>query len=403
MLGSRYLSAPIVSDCLDHGKMAFITGPRQVGKTTLAKQIGRRIGTFSYWNWDDSETKKTWATAPKSLVASSPQNSLVILDEIHKDKRWRNTLKGLYDAFYESNRFIVTGSARLDTLKRGGDSLMGRQFTFRLHPYSVAEVVGIANTPDQFLALFKTPTAKTGKAVNEAYDLLVRFGGFPDPFHKQSERYRKMWSRGRLEKIVKQDLFDLTRVHDLSQFEVLALMLKERVGSLSSYRSLSEDMQVNEVTIKQRLQHLECVYWHYLVQPLSKNVVNAIKKAAKSYLWDWAELVDPPTRYENMVVSHLLKAAHYWSDLGYGEFELRFIRDKQQREVDLVLLKERVPWLLVEIKSRNTAPNKALVHFRQNWPKAHAVQIVNEPNYYRHHKDANLHVVSVQNFLALLA
>jgi len=382
--------------------MAFITGPRQVGKTTLAKQLGEKSGDFSYWNWDDSETKKIWSTKPKTLIESSTQNSLIIFDEIHKAKRWRNTLKGLYDGFHESNLFIVTGSARLDTLKRGGDSLMGRQFTFRLHPYSVRELTGKPKTPDQFIEFFKTPTAKTSKTVNEVYDWLTKFGGFPDPFHKQSERFQRMWSRGRLEKIVKQDLFDLTHVHDLSQFEVLALMIKERVGSLLSYRSIAEDIQLNEVTTKQRLQHLECVYWHYLVSPLAKNVVSAIKKAAKAYLWDWAEVPDPAARLENMVVSHLLKAAHFWSDLGYGEFDLRFIRDKQQREVDLVLLKDGSPWLLVEVKSRDTAPNKPLVHFRKNWPKALAVQLVDEANYYRYHKDADLHVVSVRNFLAEL-
>lgn len=402
MIDSRYLLDSIISDCLSHHKIAFITGPRQVGKTTLAKQIGEKTGPYSYWNWDDSETKKIWVTKPKTLVELTSQNSLIIFDEIHKAKGWRNTLKGLYDGFRENNRFIVTGSARLDTLKRGGDSLMGRQFTFRLHPYSVAELTRKPNTPDQFSKMFKTPTAKTSKAVNEAYDLLAKFGGFPDPFHKQTERYRKMWSRGRLEKIVRQDLFDLTHVHDLSQFEVLALMIKERVGSLLSYRSISEDMQLNEVSVKQRLKQLECVYWHYLVTPLSKNVVNAIKKAAKSYLWDWAEVLDPAARLENMVVSHLLKATHYWSDLGYGEFDLRFIRDKQQREVDLVLLKDGTPWMLIEIKSRDTSPGKALVHFRKKWPKALAVQLVDEKDYYRHHKDADLHVVSVRNFFGEL-
>lgn len=402
MPDSRYLLNPIIDDGLNHRKMAFITGPRQVGKTTLAKEIGKKNGTFSYWNWDDSETKKVWATQPKSLLEHTSHNSLIIFDEIHKDKRWRNTLKGLYDAFHESNLFVVTGSARLDTLKRGGDSLMGRQFTFRLHPYSVRELTGKPNTPDLLTKQIKSPTAKTSKAVNEAYELLTKFGGFPDPFHKQSERYRKMWSRGRLEKIVRQDLFDLTRVHDLSQFEVLALMIKERVGSLLSYHSISEDMQVNEVTIKQRLKDLECVYWHYLLPPLSKNVASAIKKAAKSYLWDWSEVADSPARLENMVVSHLLKAAHYWSDLGYGEFDLRFIRDKLQREVDLVLLKDNTPWLLVEIKSHQTALNKPLVHFRKNWPKALAVQLVDELDYYRYHKDADVSVISVRKFLAEL-
>ncbi len=263
MIDIRYLSNPITADCLHHRKMAFITGPRQVGKTTLAKQIGKKLGPFSYWNWDDSDTKKAWTIQPKSLVASTSQNTLIILDEIHKAKRWRNTLKGLYDGFHETNRFIITGSARLDTLKRGGDSLLGRQFTFRLHPYTVAELNGTLNTPDQLLHFFKSPTAKTKKAVHSTYDLLTKFGGFPDPFHRQSERYRKMWSRGRLEKIVRQDLFDLMRVHDLSQFEILASIIKERVGSLLSYRSISEDMQVNEVSIKQRLKQFK--YKHFWI------------------------------------------------------------------------------------------------------------------------------------------
>lgn len=402
MLDARYLRDPIITDGLNHGKMAFITGPRQVGKTTLAMQIGKKLGDSSYWNWDDFETKKIWSTKPKSLVETSRENSLIIFDEIHKDKRWRNTLKGLYDVFHASNRFIVTGSARLDTLKRGGDSLMGRQFTFRLHPYSVGELTGKLRTPEHVMEFLKFPSARSSKATHEAYELLTRFGGFPDPFHKQSERYQKMWSRGRLEKIVRQDLFDLTRVHDLSQFEILALMIKERSGALLSYHSVAQDMQVNEVTIKQRLQHLESVYWHFLLMPLSRNVANAIRKAAKSYLWDWAEVVDEPARLENMVVSHLLKAAHYWTDLGYGDFKLHFIRDKQKREVDLVITRVGVPWLFIEIKSRDTVPNKPLVYFRKKWPKAVALQLVDEPNYYRYHKDCDLHVLSVRRFLAEL-
>ncbi|MDD4976464.1 MAG: AAA family ATPase [Bacteriovorax sp.] len=142
---ARYLSNDIVELALKRHKMAFISGPRQVGKTTLAKSYKIEFDQFVYKNWDESTFRKLWVKSPNSIqeefsLAKIKDKKLIVFDEIHKSKGWKQKLKGIYDELGDEIKIIVTGSARLNIFKKGGDSLMGRYLNFRLHPLSYGEV-----------------------------------------------------------------------------------------------------------------------------------------------------------------------------------------------------------------------------------------------------------------------
>jgi predicted AAA+ superfamily ATPase len=180
----RYLFEPIRTDVAE--KMAFISGPRQVGKTTLAFQL---LGTRdrrhpAYLSWDDVRVR------PRIRAGELPAGErLIVLDEIHKYARWRGLVKGLFDTREADQSFIVTGSARLDVYRRGGDSLHGRYHPFRLHPLSLGEVGG----------------------ERKALEVLLRFGGFPEPFFAASEQKWRRWQRERKDRIVRDDGYARSR------------------------------------------------------------------------------------------------------------------------------------------------------------------------------------------------
>ena len=147
---TRYLQAPIKHLCFSGHKMAFVSGPRQCGKTTMAKLMLAQRPSGSYRNWDDVVFRRQWTKDPSTLIpASAGAVPLVVLDEIHKAKSWKRTLKGVYDTLREPADLMVTGSARLSVYKKGSDSLTGRYFHFRLHPFTLGEME-TPGTPSPF-------------------------------------------------------------------------------------------------------------------------------------------------------------------------------------------------------------------------------------------------------------
>lgn len=394
----RYLVDPVFHDALGAGKMAFISGPRQVGKTTLALQIARKYPDKIYRNWDDVSFRRQWVKEPSSIPTAGPAGACLILDEVHKAKGWKQTLKGIYDVNKELCPIIVTGSAKLDVFRKGGESLLGRYFHFRLHPYSLGEIEGTSRpSPKDLLAYLKNPSAHTAKSALTVQDCLLKFGGFPDPFEAQSERHWRMWSRGKLDKMIREDLRDLSRVLELSRLEMLAALLPDRVGSPLSMKSLAEDLEVSQPTIKHWLKYLEIAFYHFTVTPFSRNMARAVKKEGKIYLWDWSELKEPGAKQENFVAGALLKAVDYWNDLGYGAFSLHLFRDKEKREVDFVITEKQKPWLLVEVKSGREEIHPALAYLSRKWPQAVCVQLVSRPDFYR--LVHGIHLISLPNFL----
>ena len=305
MTKKRYLNQIIQEDALKDKKMAFISGPRQVGKSTLAKSM--LLHSQNYYSWDQTEFKTAWAKSPVRSIDGRDQGCIV-LDEIHKDRRWKTRLKGLYDSIGQDVEIIVTGSARLDLYRQGGDSMMGRYIPYRLHPYTVAE----SDFPVSPENIFQT------KKAQHSWDDLLVTGGFPEPYFKGSKNWATRWSRLRRERLVLEDVRDLRAVRDLSGLEVFVELFPRQVGSLLSINSLREDTGVAYGTAWEWTKTLEALYFHFLVKPYSKKISRAVRAEPKAYLYDIMPLTDPGARRENLIALHLFKACQYWTDTAHG-------------------------------------------------------------------------------------
>jgi predicted AAA+ superfamily ATPase len=341
-------------------KMVFIGGPRQVGKTTLSLQyLSNQNGMPAnekhpgYLNWDTPGVSK----ALKEGLLPADQKTLVF-DEIHKYKQWRNLIKGFWDREKSERKILVTGSARLDYYTRGGDSLVNRYRYFRLHPYTLLEM-----NP-------KKPSSSDLHA-------LIKFGGFPEPLFSQSEKEHRLWQRDRMTRVIREDLLDLERVHEISMIELLVESLKPRIGSVLSIQKLREEVQSDHKTIGRWIKILENLYVCYRIPPYGSSRIRAVKKEQKLYFWDWSNPkssgVTVPSAsegaiLENFVASQLLAFCHYLEDTQGFEMELRFIRDTDLREIDFVVLKDRKPLFAVECKSGDQRPSKHLMYFAERLP-----------------------------------
>ena len=339
----RALHAPVESAL--KGRMAFIGGPRQVGKTTLAlsllgpKATPRHPG---YLNWDNP-------SVPPALRRGllPPNEPRIVLDEIHKYARWRTLVKGLYDTEKGHRQFIVTGSARLDHYRKGGDSLVGRYRYFRLHPLSLPEL-----------------ERAMGPDVGHLSALLT-FGGFPEPLIARDARTLRLWQRERLTRVVREDLRDLERVREVSLIEELVDMLPDKVGSLLSVRGVREDLDIDHKTAERWITILERLYVCFRLPPFGSRRIRALKKQQKLYLWDWSMVPDAGPRFENLVAAQLLKFCHWQEDVEGHRMELRFLRDTDGREVDFVVLKNRAPLFAVECKTGGKAVSPAIRYFAE--------------------------------------
>jgi len=327
-------------------KMVFVSGPRQVGKTTLAKSL---VAKPAYLNWDIPEHRE------KILRRQFPPNEpFWALDEIHKFSAWRNLLKGLFDAHHGSTEILVTGSAKLDFYRRSGDSLQGRYFSHRLHPFSWKEIAG--------------------KSKQDLEDLF-QFGGFPEPFFKGSTSFSKRWSRDYRFRLIREELVSLEQVSDLGKIELLSLLLPERVGSPLSQASLARDISVSPKTAMSWLNIFERLYSIFFLSPYQKETIRSVRKEKKHYHWDWTLVPSPPQRFENMVASHLLKYVHYIQDTQGEELTLHYFRDSDGREVDFVLAdKSRIKWA-IEVKWKEEEIHKPLLYFKRKFPEAETWQV----------------------------
>jgi predicted AAA+ superfamily ATPase len=341
----RYLRATLAR-VLDSRKMAFVGGPRQVGKTTMALGfLGEDADEQhpGYLNWDDPRMRPPMRRA--ELPVGEP---VLVFDEIHKYARWRNLLKGIWDTEKSRRRIIVTGSARLDYYRKGGDSLAGRYRYFRLHPFSLREW-------DE-------------DAKPSSLDELLRFGGFPEPLFGQDETEHRIWQRDRLSRVVREDLRDLERVREISLVEHLVDLLPERVGAPLSIANLRQDLEVDHKTVERWLQILENLYVCFRVAPYGVPRIRAVKKERKLYLWDWSSVADSGARFENLVASQLLKYCHLLEDVEGRRMELRYLRDRDKREVDFVVLRDGRPLFAVECKTGDRAVSGPVRYFAERTP-----------------------------------
>lgn len=382
----RYLESPIAKDL--QKKFVLLSGPRQVGKTTLAKAIVS-AGNGVYLSFDDSDDRD------EILNKRYVHHSLVCLDEFHKFARWKSHIKGVFDKFSPHLHLLLTGSAKLDIYQKSGDSLLGRYYLHHLHPLTLGE-----------LSKSKVPSIPTNESIvnpvvrKSGLDELIRFGGFPEPFDSQSETEHRRWSNMRRNLLIKEDLRELTEVRLLSLAEQLVSLLPERIGSLFSARALAEVVQVSAPTILQWMDIFSRLFIVYKVLPYSKGIGRSLHRQPKYFFWDWSQVKDSGARFENLVAGHLFKAAQQWTNLGLGNVELRFIRDRDGREVDFLLLREGSPWFMVECKVAETSISHGLAFFSRklNIPGIQLLQIENQ-----FRKQGNIALISADRWLPKIA
>lgn len=400
----RYLQDEVTSLALSRGKMAFISGPRQVGKTTLGKSFMPEFQQSLYKNWDESRFRRLWIKAANDIkdefdLTKVNDTRLLILDEIHKAKGWKQRLKGIYDELAHEISIIVTGSARLNVFKKGGDSLMGRYLNFRLHPFSYGELLN--KTPSEPASWRDNLFKKSSESLpQKPLDQLLAFSGFPEPLFAASERVLRVWRQGRNEKIVREDLRDLSRLPELSQVEMLTSLLPTKVSSPLSVQSLREDLEVSHGSVTRWLNYLNELFYFYELKPWSKSVPRTLKKEGKIYLYDWTEVESPGARFENLIAGHLLKACHFWTDTGRGAFELFYLRNKEKQEIDFLIAKDRKPWLCLEAKLSDTRIDHRSVEKLTSNLGCPYVQVVLDSGVWRAEK--NTLVVSAARLLAEL-
>ena len=360
----RYLDDVISRDLIK--KMVFVTGPRQVGKTTLSRML-LAITPGQYLNYDVADdraviTRATW----------SSQAPLLVLDEIHKMPDWKPWLKGVVDGKPAKQQLLVTGSARLDTFRQAGESLAGRFFAWRLHPISVREWC-----------------THTGSAPDDALAHLLTRGGFPEPCLAKDDDEAQRWRRQYFDGLIRNDVLEFSRLYELTAMRLFTELLRQRVGSPLSLASIARDLNVSPITLKRYLEILEALYIVFVVRPWHHNIARATLQAPKVYFFDTGLVQgDEGIRFENLVACHLLKHVHWQQDAKGKEVDLHYVRTKDGAEVDFCLSHKSIEGdtltHLIECKLRDNKPHTALKRFAAQWADAQAVQVVRN---LRHEED----------------
>ena len=347
----RYCEQFIAQDL--QKKMVFIGGPRQVGKTVLSQRLCEGYQRSLYLNWDFEADrnlllKRQWRT----------DDQLIVFDELHKYPKWKQWIKGVYDTKPKNQQYIVTGSARLDVYRQGGDSLMGRYHYWRLHPLTLDE------RPHNLSAA-------------QTYHRLMTVGGFPEPFLQADAREARRWRRERFDRILQEDIRDVENVREIQLLRIFADALRERVGSMISLSNLARDLQISPKTAKSWLALLERMYLLFPIHPFTANIPRAIQKPAKVYFYDNADCIaDTGTRLENLVATHLLKRLHFIEDYHGHRCQLNYIRDRDGREVDFVTVIDGKIHQLIEVKLSDDTLSKNLKYYKEKLSPKHTIQLV---------------------------
>jgi len=376
----------------DFGRqMRFIAGPRQTGKTTIAKlflQSQAASAASLYYNWDNRKIRDAYiennhffAADIYNVPPDKDGKRWLCMDEIHKYPGWKNILKDFFDSYGEEVKFIITGSARLDMMRQSGDSLSGRYFNFRLNPVSLLEFSG---------ADFAAPPADASDMIRDKLDspcylqdellALLEFSGFPEPLGTGTKRFQRRWKSAYLDTLVREDLRELTELKNIEKTAQLMQLLPPRIASPLSINALAEDLHVSYATAANYLFALELGYLIFRISPYHEKIARSLKKGKKAYFYDWTRAGNPASRFENYIAVELKSRINLWEDAGYGIFELNYIRNRDGRETDFLIVRDQSPWLLVEVKLKRSAIDYHHKKNRKTLGNIPFVQIVLENN-----------------------
>lgn len=394
-------------------QMRFIAGPRQSGKTFLAKYFLEKKGYLNlYYNWDSRIIRNTYKKEnyffQKDLYNTEKKSDYywICFDEIHKMPKWKNILKDFFDSFHENVKFVVTGSAQLDSYRKAGDSLAGRYLMFHLFPIALFELTHKDNT---FLEIspnsnqFIERILETVKYYPNEQEQLLKFSGFPEPLLRSKINFQRRWKNDYIDKLIKEDLRDITRIVALENIATLMLLLPSKIGLPLSINSLVNDIGINYTSIKNYLNALQLSYVIFSIKPYSKRVNRAIKKEVKSYFFDWTRCVSEGALFENYVAMQLVTWITLVNDLGISELDIRYVRLRDGKETDFLILKDNSPWLLIEAKLSKT-PTIESHHYRisEMLGKIPLVQLIKEENIVTKETASGFYQISASRFFGNL-
>jgi hypothetical protein len=413
----RIIEGYAFDESLTGRHMVFLAGPRQVGKTVLARHwLEKRQCPSLYFNWDDISTRQAYLA--DSRFFESPARSLgikdpwIVFDEIHKRNRWRDILKGAYDLFGNELRFLITGSSRLDLFRRSGDSLIGRYNLFHMMPLNISEITRLRRDPcflkerephKLFDAFEKQISRPLAPEVAEAYKILWRYGPFPEPVLKQNDRFSRKWHQDYISLVIRQDLKDLSRVVELDKVENLLFLISPRIMAPLSMANLANELEVAHTTVKSWLEQLKRLYLLFPVAPGTRKISRGLKREKKWYFLDWYYAPEGPARLENMVATYLYRACLAMTDMGYGNYRLNYIRTLDKKEIDFIIDLDNRPVLAVEVKSGDPMLSKPLQN-RRAWfvdTPTLGVQVVDKRGVLQKFPD-HTWMISVERFLSVL-
>lgn len=380
--------------------LVMLAGPRQAGKTTFARDIvAKDFSDVIYFNWDLAKDKKRLISDPiffsKEPRSSESSRPLVILDEIHKYRDWKNYLKGLYDQFSAEYQFFVTGSGRLEFSRKAGDSLAGRFLKFHIFPLTLAELSGRRKTLSAFLDNplegFDDTQAGTTK---EVFDSLWELSGFPEPFTKGKKTFWSTWSASYGQQIVRDDLRTVADIRNLDNIETLFALVPGKVASPLSMNNLAEDIQVAFDTVKNWLLLFDAFYLTFRLSPWTMKISRSILKEKKIYLFNFPAIDDAAARFENLAALEFLRAVETWNDHGWGKFSLHYLRNTDKQEVDFLIANNNKPFLLAETKLSDDTPAASLLSF-QSFLNIPAVVLVKKEGIKKIYRNGKNSVLSV--------
>ena len=374
----RELYSAIWQELARDKNMIFLAGPRQAGKTTFSHIISNSFANVLYFNWDIPEDRLALLENPTFFTEIPRHDSsapLIIFDEIHKYKDWKNYLKGAYDKFFQDYVFLVSGSGRLDIYQKGGDSLAGRYFLFHLWPFTIGELAEKNRTIEEFLDAPLQMDIDRENKLGDLWQRLKQFSGFPEPYLAGRPTTYRRWSTTYANQLIREDIRDLSGIKSIGDIETLYFLLPGKIGSPISIPTLARDLKVSYNSVNNWLKLFERFFLTISITPWTLKISRAIQKERKVYLWDFPRIKDDGARFENMVALELWRAVSNWNDMGYGEFSLHFIKNKEQQEVDFLLTCDNTPFLLVEAKFSDNQPSKALKKF-QHALNVPAVQLI---------------------------
>lgn len=369
----RLYQSIIETHLRDYHQMVILAGPRSVGKTTLCKEILSSRKALSL-NWDNIADRELILSGPENILHKINMKStgnglpIVVFDDLSLYREWKNLLKGYYDVLSNQCRFIIIANEKVNIYRSGQDSMMGRYFSYQIHPLTVSELCQRSDFSNDY---------SLPKEIAEGnWNTLLKYGGFPEPFLKSTQRYHSQWSKNRRDCWVTIDAREQARVTDSQLFNLLIELLERNVGQATNFTSVARPLQISVPTVQHWYEVLCNHYYCFSLSPWTGNIKRSLQKAPKFYLYDWSQIKDENKKIENFVACHLKKTIDFWNDIGLGSYQLFYIRDKDGYEVDFVVIKNGNPWMMLDVvNSKIKDLSQSLLHFQKQLDLSHVFQL----------------------------